>query len=763
MADDSKAVLRRAAVLRDRIRRVLGALAHERGAATEAVATVRAGAVAERLAAMPVERLREVTDDRLRIAPVRDAGYLTVLDVCRASVEQLDAAPNVGATTAAQVHAAARRLARAVEQATPVRLDPDRRTDQQTDVLRRVDRYDRVRRATASWRADASDLEAALTSHLDTAAPARSTLRMVFTFGRRRRAALDAVDALDGLLAGTVVRDAAPQLDVAEALLVGDADPPAAELWAAYERNAATFGATVERLLQPRGARAAVSAVAAHGFVPEDIVEQIAALDLDETHLRVALRGYQEFGAKFALVQRRVILGDEMGLGKTVQAIAAMAHLRAQGHRHFAVVCPATVLVNWVHEIARHSDLVAHRVHGDQRDAALVTWARDGGVAVTTFETLRRLDLLARPVEPVDDISAGVGEVPVAMVVVDEAHYVKQGEAMRSRAVQALVARVGHALLMTGTPMENRPDEFCTLVSYLRPDLAASLDPAAGAAGADSFRRAVAPVYLRRNQIDVLAELPERVESEDWVELTPDDLAAYRDAVASENFMAMRRAAFAVRDVERSAKLERLAQILADAAEDGHKVLVFSFFLDVLDAVRDLAGADAHGPLTGAVPPVERQAIVDRFSAVDGYAVLVSQIQAGGVGLNVQAASVVVLTEPQWKPSAEDQAIARAHRMGQTRVVQVHRLLAEASVDELMIEVVRHKRALFDLLARESVLKDASAEAIDVRRRTARKSAWGPPSHPPEGDPEISDAAAAKAIIAAERRRLGLPLAADAP
>jgi SNF2 family DNA or RNA helicase len=261
--------------------------------------------------------------------------------------------------------------------------------------------------------------------------------------------------------------------------------------------------------------------------------------------------------------------------------------------------------------------------------------------------------------------------------------------------------------------------------------VAASLDRAVGVAGADAFRKAVAPVYLRRNQDDVLTELPERIEQEDWVELSADDLEVYGDAVESGNFMAMRRAAYVVDDVERSAKLGRLAQILADAADEGRKVIVFSFFLDVLEVVHRLAAPHAFGPLTGSVPPVERQALVDRFGAADGYAVLVSQIQAGGVGLNIQAASVVVLTEPQWKPSTEEQAIARCHRMGQTRRVQVHRLLAEDCVDSLVLEVVRRKRALFDDYARESDLKDTSPDAVD-----------------------ISESEAARRIVAVEQQRL---------
>jgi SNF2 family DNA or RNA helicase len=120
--------------------------------------------------------------------------------------------------------------------------------------------------------------------------------------------------------------------------------------------------------------------------------------------------------------------------------------------------------------------------------------------------------------------------------------------------------------------------------------------------------------------------------------------------------------------------------------------VIFTFFKDVLDAVQRVLGEQVVGTITGAVAPVERQRLVDRFSASREPVVLISQIEAGGIGLNIQAASVVVLTEPQWKPTIEDQAIARCHRLGQIRQVDVHRLLAEGSVNERMLEVFHIKR-----------------------------------------------------------------------
>src|SRR5262249_17734272 len=181
--------------------------------------------------------------------------------------------------------------------------------------------------------------------------------------------------------------------------------------------------------------------------------------------------------------------------------------------------------------------------------------------------------------------------------------------------------------------------------------------------------KAVAPVYLRRNQTDVLQELPPRIETEEWVLLAGEDFAAYREAVAGGNFMSMRQAAYAPGARSGSSKLSRLLDIVEEATANDRKVVVFSFFRRVLETITDALDDLAMGPITGSVTPTKRQQLVDSFGAARSACALVSQIEAGGVGLNIQAASVVVLAEPQWKPSTEEQAIARCHRMGQARPV----------------------------------------------------------------------------------------------
>lgn len=370
-------------------------------------------------------------------------------------------------------------------------------------------------------------------------------------------------------------------------------------------------------------------------------------------------------------------------------------------------MAPAGLIWNWLREAERRAPFPALAVHGEDAQAALARWHARGGLAVTSYDTLRNLSAEQELLPPGRALD---------LCVADEAHYLKNPRAGRTRAAEALLERAERVALLSGTPQENHPREFLNLIRLVRPEVAARLMEAGDfeqeALAAlrhlsGDFHHHVAGVYLRRNQEDVLPELPARLESEEWVELGPAERAAYRAAVLREDFMAMRRAT--TLGAEPSAKLERLAELLEDHRESGRKVLVFSTFLAVLDAVA--ARFRALGQIRGATRPEERLALVDRFSAAPGHALLACQIDSAGVGLNLQAASVVVLLEPQLKPTTEEQAIARAHRLGQTQRVLVHRLLAKDTVDERIVRLLATKRELFAAYAEKSAVKAASAEA----------------------------------------------------
>lgn len=668
--------------------------------------------VGRELDTIPVARLRDVTEGRLRITAFEQAGFRTVGAVRTRSRYELRRLPGVGAQTADQALAAAEQLAHAVRDTVAVRLDadaPDPATGALVVALHRlVEAGPDARRA----RGAALRLIGRLAEPVASAAPARGRLRPLFLGREARGRVAAAVETVRSVLA-EAEEQRLPLLFGQVCVDLLRADEPEAAAWVDFELRSAEYYGLLAELSGTGPDREA-----AEGFLPSAIADRVRGLRLDDTLLRVSLRGYQSFGARFALAQKRVVLGDEMGLGKTVQAIAALAHLAAGGENRFLVVCPASVLVNWTREIRARSALGVLPVHGPDRNEAFGEWLRSGGVALTTFDGLHALP---------DAEAAGVRP---AMLVVDEAHYVKNPGTRRARAVAGWADRAEHVLFLTGTPMENRVAEFRSLIRLLRPEPAPSVGAAHGAAGSPAFRRAVAPAYLRRNQEDVLPELPALVRADEWVEFSEEDLRAYRAAVDDGHFMRMRRAAYAV--PEASAKLARLRELVAEAAGNGHKVVVFSYFREVLATVRAALGDEVFGPVAGNVAAGRRQELVDAFGAARGHAVLLSQIQAGGTGLNMQAASVVILCEPQIKPTLEHQAVARAHRMGQIRGVQVHRLLTADSVDQRMMTLLARKDRAFDAYARRSDLAEAVPEAVDV-----------------------SDGALARLIVEEEQLRLG--------
>ncbi|MBD5787656.1 DEAD/DEAH box helicase [Cellulosimicrobium terreum] len=658
--------------------------------------------VAARLDTVGVDDLRSVTRERLLLGPLHAAEVRSVGEVMRLGTAGLERISGIGPQTSAHLLDAAGQVAHAVRDSLRFRIDL---TPTDPVATRLVQAVHTLAEAQDAWTGAGPDAERLLGEHARVRADARNATdlwRRLLTWGERRRRADAAVATLGAMTddaTGTGLVASARRIAGPEGLLAVPAQPY--DAWEDFRARSAAYYALLDAVAPTHRDLAA-----AEGRLPATLVEQIRAEPLDESLLHVSLRGYQAFGARFALAQRRVVLGDEMGLGKTVEAIAVIGHVLATGGTHALVVCPASVVTNWSRELGEHADLAVHVLHGEDRADRAAAWRSGGGVAITSFAGLRAAGAAsflgaAPPAAPA---------VP-AVLVVDEAHYVKNPRAGRSRAVAALAGHVERVLFLTGTAMENRVAEFRDLVAYLQPDLARSLDPAAGAAGPDAFRRAVAPVYLRRNAEDVLEELPELVQVDEWEPLGRVDGAAYRSAVADGAFMAMRRAAYAVEFPEDSAKLRRLVQIVEEATQNGRKVLVFSYFRDVLDLVAAALGGLAVGPLDGSVPPGHRQEIVDDFTASPVARALVSQVQVGGVGLNLQAASVVVLCEPQTKPTTEAQAVARAHRMGQVETVHVHRLLTPDSVDEHLVVMLGAKARLFDAYARRSDLAEEVASS----------------------------------------------------
>lgn len=638
----------------------------------------------EALAGIDVEILAQGKHG-IRVACLKSAGIRNILQLSQMNRMQLEALDGIGEQGAAKIYELTRDIVRNTQEKMTLRIQADAPT--KADDMLVAAAYRLI--VHESQRAGLRDLYArhhrAAAGELQLAQKACSGLSWFFATRQDRQNILDAVESLTSRLEDELSRS--PHLQAYRQASAAHIT----ECYAHFREHAAEYYAALETYCRQLN----LSASKQSGL-PEELVRKIEAVEPDLSGLKATLRGYQLFGVKYAVHQKRTLLGDEMGLGKTIQAIAAMIALKAAGKHHFMVVCPASVLINWCREIQKFSDLEVTRVHGADEEA-LLYWRENGDVAVTTYESISRFALPEK--------------FTFDYLVVDEAHYVKNPAAQRTAAMRKLLAKTEGVLYMSGTPLVNRVDEMCFLVECLQPQIAERLEQVKAISTAEQFRSELAPVYLRRVREDVLTELPDLIEKEQWCELGSGEKAIYREAVASGNLMAIRQVSWQVDDLKESSKAMRLVEIWESAREQGRKIIVFSFFRNTLNKVRALLGDCCSEIISGDISPARRQEIVDAFNRAEPGAVLVSQVQAGGTGLNIQAASVVVFCEPQLTPAIENQAVARAYRMGQTRDVLVYRLLADETIDERMLEILSGKQREFDSFADESLVGDLQIQA----------------------------------------------------
>lgn len=266
----------------------------------------------------------------------------------------------------------------------------DSRPPEQTVLLQMLRALDASRRNIGPLSSRLEELKRAVEADLRPARLEYRRIRRFFASRRRKEAGRAAFDRLASLLHSPAAAALRAEMDEVEkqlsVLMEGQLG-----VWGDYTAKPVLYNGLLVEVSGLHGSYDSPS----RGYVPREIVERIRGFDLDQSLLDegLSLRGYQSFGAKFALVQERTILGDEMGLGKTIEALAVLCHLRSHGASRLLVVCPASVLVNWEQEIIRHTKLRCVRLHGSDRHLRLRRWVRGGGAAVTTFDTLRSLEL----------------------------------------------------------------------------------------------------------------------------------------------------------------------------------------------------------------------------------------------------------------------------------------------------------------------------------------------------------------------------------
>ncbi len=432
------------------------------------------------------------------------------------------------------------------------------------------------------------------------------------------------------------------------------------------------------------------------------------------------LRDYQRTGVQWlaALAAQNLggILADEMGLGKTVQTLAFLRLDR--GHGPALIVCPTSLLSNWQREAARFTpELKVLRIDGPERAEKIARLA-EYDLGLTSYGLLRR------------DAEHYAGTA-FSTVVLDEAQHIKNPDTQNAQAAFSLGAR--RRFVLTGTPMENSVRDLWSLMNFVAPGylgtrndfreryerpLASGPEPVLQR----RLARRLRPFLLRRRKADVARELPEKIEQVVPCELGPTQRATYNALLreiqqgigasgANDGATRMKMLTGLLRlrqtccdlrllglppndKVDSSAKLDLLDELLGEIIDGGHRVLIFSQFVKMLDLVRARleASGTAHCYLAGLTR--DRQREVDRFQNDEAIPVFLISLKAGGVGLNLSAADTVIHFDPWWNAAVEAQATDRAHRIGQKRVVTSYKLIARDTVEEKILHLQKRKREL---------------------------------------------------------------------
>ena len=654
-----------------------------------------------------VEELNR-SGERIRVNALRREGYTNIGRLVGTSYSKLEGLEGIGEQSASLIRRKVKQMYKELKEQVLLRIRTDNPEKEDRELVQALYIY----LHSKDVRSEADKLYRAyheqIRQDLKQAAVLEGSLRRLFAGRERKEEAAQAYEALRQLDTKAYRKQVMSLVQQHRSVNRTVSDI----CMEAFRRNAALYYAALSSF-DDRPVKVD------HYGLSDKLIESIDAVELSDRHLKAVLRPYQTFGVKYILHQKKVMLGDEMGLGKTVEAIAVMTNLAAEGMSRFLVVCPASVIVNWEREIRKFSDLEPRLIRGyDAR--GLQEWLAEGGAGITTYETIVRMSLPP--------------EIRLDLLVADEAHYVKNPSALRTAAMRRLTMQADRILFMTGTPLENRVEEMSLLVGMLSHSTGEELSRYDSISSAPKYRRILAPVYLRRRREDVLNELPEKEEIENWVEMTEEDQQHYRAALRADRFMDLRRVSWQTEDPEQSAKAMRLLEICEEAHVNGYKVIVFSFFRDTLDAVSRLLGDLAAEQITGSVSSEKRQEIIDRFTLTDDHCVLPAQVIAGGTGLNIQAANIVVFCEPQLKPSVENQAVSRVYRMGQTQKVIIHRLLCVHTIDERIMDLLTDKQELFDRFADDSLIGTESLKMTESawikQAADEERKRWGEEKEP---------------------------------
>ncbi|MCH4198824.1 MAG: DEAD/DEAH box helicase [Clostridium tyrobutyricum] len=469
-----------------------------------------------------------------------------------------------------------------------------------------------------------------------------------------------------------------------------------------------------------------------------DKLKNIDTIEFKEPdNLGEKLRDYQKTGYNWFKMLDYLgfggILGDEMGLGKTFQAIA---FLISNPNSKSLIVVPTSLVYNWIHEFEKFAPhMKAAAVNGTKKERKeLIDNIDKWDVVITTYNLLKRDITMYR-------------EIDFDYCILDEAQYIKNPHSQNAESVKKIRAKTRFAL--SGTPIENSVMELWSIFDFIMPGYLYDEkrfsvryykrfkeEPVV----IEDLNRLIKPFVLRRKKKDVIKELPQKIEKTIMVNMDKKQkkvygtyakhaLALIEKKVEDDEFKSSKIEILAyitklrqlcldpsiVMDnyTGNSAKIEALMELLVQSIDEGHKILVFSQFTSVLKNIVGKIAAESidYSYLDGSVPSRSRMKIVEDFNNGNNPVFLIS-LKAGGTGLNLTSADVVIHFDPWWNPAVEEQATDRAHRIGQKHVVEVIKLVAKGTIEEKIIQLQREKKKLIDSLIGDGLSGDSGITAL---------------------------------------------------
>lgn len=422
-----------------------------------------------------------------------------------------------------------------------------------------------------------------------------------------------------------------------------------------------------------------------------------------QVHLPFTPYPYQVQGIAFLMPRNHALLADEMGLGKTVQVIVSLRLLLHAGLiRRVLVACPKPLVTNWSRELRLWAEDVPFEVVTGDTETRRAAWhVSNCPIKLVNYEILTR------------DASEVLAEgVHYDVVVLDEAQRIKTRDSKTAQVVRGI--KRDRSWAMSGTPVENRTEDLVNIFAFvdenrIPPDTPAKMLP-----------ELTSDYILRRTKEDAAPDMPPRIIRDRLIELSPAQREAYdlaeKEGVIHLNslgdtitiqhvFELMWRLKMICNFDSRtgqSAKLEQLTADIAEVAASDRQAIVFSQYIEPLEIMAE--ALKEFGPLQyhGKIPHKERQEILDRFKQDKRHHVILMSYGTGSVGLNLQFTNYVFLFDRWWNPAIEDQAINRAHRLGQKEPVFVHRFITPGTIEERVAAILEQKRALFNELIEQN-------------------------------------------------------------